>query len=154
MIIKPDAFILDTDGTVALHTTEERGHYEYSKVSGDKPNQPVIDLAVMLHRWMAPLVVTGRMDVDDCRADTVAWYRKHFPAYFCDDMRLFMRPAKLPTGKPDYRPDYEVKEEIYNKYIHDRFNVLYAVDDRLQVCRKWHAMGLTVLRVGDPDAIF
>lgn len=155
MIIKPDAFILDTDGTVAIHTEDQRGHYEYSKISGDQPNQPVIDLAVYLHRYMAPLVVTGRADIDDCRVDTVAWYRQYFPESFCNDMRLFMRPAKLSNGKPDYRPDFIVKKEIYDKSIRDRFNVRYAIDDRLQVCRMWHHdLGLTVLRVGDPDATF
>ena len=149
-----DAFILDTDGTTALHTEEERGHFEYSKVKYDRPNQPVIDLAVLMHREMAPLVVTGRMDEGDCRVDTVWWYRKYFPDYFCNDMRLFMRPAKRPNGKPDYRPDYIVKEEIYLKYIKGRFNVRYVLDDRLQVCRMWYSIGLPVLRVGDPDADF
>jgi hypothetical protein len=109
-LIIPDAFVLDTDGTVALHTEEERGHYEYSKVKYDRPNKPIIELAEMLNRWLVPIVVTGRMDIDDCRADTVWWYRQHFPESFFNDMRLFMRPAKLPGGKPDYRPDYIVKK--------------------------------------------
>lgn len=155
MIIKPPAFILDTDGSTALHTEEERGHHEYSKVIHDRPNWPIINLAVKLHRWLVPLVVTGRMDIDDCRVDTVAWYRRYFPDYFCNDMRLFMRPAKLSTGKPDYRPDYVVKKEIYDTSIRDRFDVEYAVDDRLQVCRMWyHDLHIPVLRVGDPDATF
>jgi hypothetical protein len=153
MIIRPDAFILDTDGTVCSHEGI-RGHFEYEKVSLDVPIQDIIDLACMLSRNLLPIVVSGRMDIGDCRPDTVQWYRDHFPAWFCDDMLLFMRPPKLPDGKPDYRPDYVVKEEIYNRYLHHRFNIRYAIDDRLQVCRKWHAMGLTVLRVGDPDAVF
>jgi len=155
MLVKPDAFILDTDGTTSLHTAAERGHYEYSKVRNDRPNLPIIDLAVMMAREMKPLVVTGRMDVDNCRIDTVAWYRDYFPDWFCNDMLLFMRPARLLDGKPDYRPDYIVKKEIYDRYIRDRFNTRYAVDDRLQVCRMWHhELNLPVLRVGDPDAVF
>lgn len=154
MRIIPEAFILDTDGSAALHAEEERGHYEYSKVKYDRPNWPIIDLAVLFSINLVPLVITGRMDIDDCRQDTADWYRAFFPDHFCNDMLLFMRPAKLPDGKPDYRPDYVVKEEIYNTYIKDRFNVKYVVDDRLQVCRMWYSLGLTVLRVGDPDANF
>jgi hypothetical protein len=154
-LIVPDAFVLDTDGTVALHTEEERGHYEYSKVKYDRPNKPIIELAEMLNRWLIPIVVTGRMDIDNCRADTVWWYDQHFSDNFCNDMRLFMRPATLLDGKPDHRYDYVVKREIYNKYILGRFNVKYWVDDRLQVCRMaHHDLGMTVLRVGDPDAVF
>src|SRR5271170_1634585 len=100
---KQKAFILDTDGTTALHTTEERGHYEYRKVRYDRPNKMVIELATLLHRDYAPLVVTGRMDDEDgqCREDTMWWHEKYFPWLFVNDMRLFMRPAKLPNGKPD-----------------------------------------------------
>jgi hypothetical protein len=151
---KQKAFILDTDGTTALHSEAERGHYEYSKVRYDRPNKVIIDLAVLLHRDYAPLIVTGRMDIDNCKEDTVWWYRQHFPAYFMNDFRLFMRQAALPDGKPDYRPDYIVKEEIYWTKIEPFFDVFCAIDDRLQVCRMWHRIGIPVLRTGDPDANF
>lgn len=159
MRIIPDAFVLDTDGTVASHVNEDctlrRSHYDYSKVKEDLPIQPIIDLAVLLNRDFIPLVVTGRMDIDNCRTDTVWWYRQYFPEYFTNDMRLFMRPATLPDGSPDYRKDYIVKKEIYFKYIQGRYNVKYWVDDRLQVCNMaHHELGMNVLRVGDPVAVF
>jgi hypothetical protein len=65
-----------------------------------------------------------------------------------------MRPATLPNGKPDYRPDYIVKEEIYRRDIEPLYDVKFAIDDRLQVCRMWHSIGIPVFRVGDPDADF
>jgi hypothetical protein len=54
----------------------------------------------------------------------------------------------------DYRKDVVVKEEMYNDHIKGKYNVTVVIDDRLQVCRMWHRLGLPLLRVGDPDADF
>lgn len=54
----------------------------------------------------------------------------------------------------DKRSDYIIKHEIYNEHIRDKYNILAAFDDRLQVCRLWYELGLPLFRVGDPDADF
>ena len=43
------AIIVDIDGTVALHG-DERGHYDYSQVSGDQPNWPVMQVVKSSYR--------------------------------------------------------------------------------------------------------
>jgi len=43
---------------------------------------------------------------------------------------------------------------LYEKCIKGKFNVNAVFDDRLQVCRMWHELGLPLFRVGDPDADF
>ena len=61
---------------------------------------------------------------------------------------LFMRQ----TG--DFRKDAIIKQEIYEREIKDKYNVLFVLDDRLQVCRMWYSLGLPLLKFGDPDADF
>lgn len=63
---------------------------------------------------------------------------------FYDDI-LFMRP----TG--DYRPDTEIKREIYEKHIKDKYEVLFCLDDRPSVCRLWRELGLICLQVDDKE---
>ena len=54
----------------------------------------------------------------------------------------------------DNRKDAIIKKELFDEHIRDKYYVDYIVDDRLQVCRLWYSLGLTILRVGDPDANF
>jgi hypothetical protein len=51
----------------------------------------------------------------------------------------------------DYRKDYEVKKEIYETYIKDKFNVLCVLDDRQSVVDMWRSLGLTCLQVNYGD---
>jgi hypothetical protein len=147
-------FICDIDGTLADHTGL-RGHYEYSKVSGDKPIESSIFVARLLidHSGLDPVFVTGRADENDgqVRRDTVEWLRNHVTD---KPFSLFMRAETLRTGKRDFRPDFEVKGEIYDKWIEPKWDIKFAMDDRLQVCQMWHRIGIPVFRVGDPDAVF
>jgi hypothetical protein len=47
----------------------------------------------------------------------------------------------------DHRPDYIVKNEIFDQRIRDNFNVLGAFDDRDQVVDMYRKMGITVFQV-------
>jgi hypothetical protein len=47
----------------------------------------------------------------------------------------------------DNRCDSIVKEEIYNDYIKDKYNVLAVFDDRDRVCDMWRRIGLLCLQV-------
>ena len=148
-IIKPDAFILDMDGTAALHMnpdgSQRRGHFEYAKCSEDLPNERVLRLAEHLSTFLQPIVVSGREDTcingAEVRRDTVNWLAKYSSLL---DYPLFMRKAD------DYRKDDVIKEEIYDLFIDGRYNVLYALDDRPRVLRMWQAKGITTLGVGTP----
>lgn len=168
---KVQAFLVDIDGTVAIHTAEERKHYDYSKVSADRPNQPVIDIVQRLtysfkfFTKIQPVFVTGRADENDgqVRNDTVEWLFNYVGLareYF--DNRLFMRKellvadyrsadglTYLKAGSRDFRPDWVVKEEIYHNDIEPHFNVHFALDDRDQVVKMWRRLGLTCLQVAD-----
>lgn len=155
-----DAFICDIDGTVADHENL-RGHYEYEKVLLDRPILPVIEVVLHMMKRYKPIFVTGRPDTAQCRTDTMRWLASNImirqPAQeYWTHYGLHMRPEFLEgTTKPDYRPDYIVKEEIFSRFLKNSiYKVKFAVDDRLQVCRMWHRIGIPVFRVGDPDADF
>lgn len=150
---KEDAFLVDVDGTIADHTGL-RGHYEYEKVSGDRPIRTHIEIVKQLALAWQPVFVTGRMDTGNVRLETAKWIRDNVFPFDLITYPLYMRPATLLNGKPDYRKDYIVKEELYRRYVEPRFNIKFAVDDRLQVCQMWHKLNIPVMRVGDPDAVF
>jgi hypothetical protein len=51
----------------------------------------------------------------------------------------------------DQRADSVVKQEILDRDIRPRFNVLLAIDDRPQVVEMWRANGIPVVQVTDPQ---
>lgn len=153
--MRSKVFLCDIDGTLADHEGL-RGHYEYSKVRYDRPVVPIIEIVQRLAghggNWY-PVFMSGRMDDEEgqCRNDTLWWlnqYADPLGLYIIRPFKLFMRPDK------DYRKDYIVKKELYHEHVRPAYNVQFAIDDRLQVCRMWHSIGIPVLRVGDPDSVF
>ncbi|MEV0759573.1 AAA family ATPase [Nocardia sp. NPDC050435] len=139
----PDAVIVDMDGTLADNSW--RGPYDWEHVISD-PLMPttrrIVNALVENDARLTVIVVSGRPDL--CMDDTERWLDRKEIAW--DE--LHMRE----TG--DNRPDNVVKYEIFDREIRPRFNVIGVFDDRLQVVRMWHELGLNVYRVGDPDADF
>lgn len=133
--------VVDIDGTVALHG-DERGHFEYGKVGGDKPNIPIIKLVQAL-RWACGygvIFVSGRED--SCRDITVEWLYNNFMQDDWLAYELYMRK----TG--DWRKDSIIKREIYDAYLSDK-EIAYVLEDRNQVVQMWRELGLTCLQVAD-----
>jgi predicted kinase len=137
----PNAVICDIDGTLALFDITSVNAYDRD-FTKDELNRSVYSL---LHRYTADttiFLVSGRQE--KAREQTVAWLKINNVPYD----HLYMRQTD------DKRSDYIVKDEIYNEYIKGRCNIIGVFDDRLQVCRVWHELGLPLFRVGDPDADF
>jgi predicted kinase len=129
------AVLVDIDGTVALHTLDERGHFEYEKVYQDRPNQPIIDLVKCFRQDYQIIFLSGR---EDCAyRDTQAWLEK----YGIGPDPLFMRK----TG--DHRKDSIIKRELFDENVRNRYNILWVLEDRDQVVALWRSMGLTCLQV-------
>lgn len=140
----PPAMLVDLDGTLALNTTG-RGWFDWAKVGEDTPAEDVVDMVKeLMHSGGRDTVfMSGRDEV--CREETAQWIYRHLGSY---PARLYMRP------EGDQRPDTEVKLELFNRHVRDRFNVQWVIDDRPSVCRMWRKLGLTVLQVGDPHVEF
>ncbi|WNO25972.1 polynucleotide kinase [Microbacterium phage ASegato] len=135
----PDAYIVDTDGTVADHVGI-RSPYDTSRYDLDAAHEDVIQLVNHLEKDFHIIGVSGRSE--EHRPATVKWWLDNvgfIPENF------FMRP----TG--DGRPDDVIKAEIYEKEIRGKFNIMGVLDDRARVLRMWRAKGLTTFAVGDTD---
>lgn len=134
---KPDAWLVDIDGTLALNLG--RSPYDLHRVSEDGPNRAVIEVARAIAETGAAVVFcSGREDV--ARADTETWLTNHVG--WCSP--LFMRAAD------DKRKDSVVKRELLDE-IGALYAVRGAIDDRQQVVDMWRAAGLTCLQVAKGD---
>ena len=131
----PKCVIIDCDGTACLH--QGRDAFEYDKVLTDKPNTPLIDLINILGESVDIIFFSGREGTKQCREDTCKWLNQYtnFP------YQLYMRTEK------DYRSDEIIKEELYNKYIKDKYYCIAIFDDRDRVIKKWRDMGLLACQV-------
>lgn len=137
----PQVVLCDIDGTVAVHG-DERGHYDYDKVSTDVPNDGIIRVVQALAENYEVIFVSGRED--RCREDTEEWLWKNNLSD--GENKLLMRL----TG--DHRPDYIIKSELFDAHIRNKYDVLAVFDDRNQVVTQcWRAMGLPTLQVAPGD---
>jgi predicted kinase len=137
---KPNAYIVDIDGTVALHVA--RSPYDYTRVEFDGPNPAVISLLNVLRTGpMAPQIIFLSGRPDSCRDATEKWLDQHVQHW--DE--LYMRAAG------DTRNDAIIKYELFSWHVRNRFNVKGVLDDRDRVVRLWRALGLSVFQVNDGD---
>ena len=147
---KVPAIIVDLDGTLT-DPSHRQHHIEkhpknwdafFDGIQGDPPNQWCVQLIRgMRSIGFRILFVTGR-DVTH-KDETLLWLNRH--NYFLEmtDIHLFMR------AKDDKRPDNIVKSEIYTRSIEQRFNVLYALEDRKRVADMWREIGITCLHCAE-----
>lgn len=131
------AIVIDIDGTVANHEGV-RSPYDYSKVSMDKPHWDIIEIVqALIAQGHWPIFLSGRDG--GCREDTENWIGYHIT--LGRGYSLFMR------AEGDTRPDWIIKNEIWDRDVIPNFNVLCAFDDRDQVVRHLRRRGIRVLQV-------
>lgn len=148
MTTKPEAVIVDIDGTVA--DVEHRRHFvadRYGKdwtsffeaMVDDPPKEEVIRVVENLSEDNEIIFVSGRPDT--YRDQTFAWLSE-----FCDSIpfTLYMRKGG------DTRADYIVKREILNE-IRQHFDVWLCLDDRQSVVDMWRSEGITTFQVAPGD---
>ena len=144
------AIIVDIDGTIC--DTAHRVHFVrneegkkdwksfYEAMDGDLPRMEVVEEVGGLYKsGIEVILVSGRPE--EYRERTLAWALKHDLPFI--PAQLFMRKDG------DYRADTIVKQEIYDEFIKDRYNIHMAFDDRPAVIRMWESNGITVKDVGD-----
>lgn len=138
---KQKAIIVDVDGTLAF--TCDRSIYDAALAINDHPN--VILKTIVNHLaddGYKVIIVTGRQQIH--REVTIQWLDKNGIQYHT----VYNR------GEGDKRPDQVVKEEIFDTFIRQHYNVEVVFDDRPRVCRMWRSLGLKVLQCGDPHIEF
>lgn len=135
----PTAVCVDLDGTLAIHTG--RSPYVYDDLHTDRVNDDLLDVLTRMGTgWLDTkvLFVSGRPDSH--RDLTQKWLDAH-TGFEADEKHLFMRKAG------DQRPDYIVKNEIYDNEILPNYDVVMVFDDRDQVVRHVRARGITVAQM-------
>jgi predicted kinase len=137
------AIIVDIDGTVA-DCTGIRSPYDGENLHKDRPILPVKLLlnrmkGSLIKRILDPVTIiylSGRED--KWKDGTIKWLKSNgFPF----DGHMYMRRTN------DLRKDSTVKEELYFKNVHPKFDTQFVIDDRLQVCHNCYKMGLFCLNV-------
>jgi len=137
VVVKKDrqkAIVVDMDGTLAHMVS--RGPFEWHRVGEDTLDEVVYELVKFYKSTGHTVLVTSARD-GVCYEQTKEWLDRHAVPY---DM-LIMKPEN------DSRKDVIVKMELYVKYIHQKYDVKVAIDDRLQVCKLWRALGMKCLQV-------
>jgi hypothetical protein len=124
--------IVDLDGTLSLFGDANAYDRDFSK---DKVN---LAIARVLDTYQEHIIIfSGRND--KYSEQTIEWLKYHDIRY----SKLFMR------ANGDTRPDYEVKKEMFDTVIRDKYNVEFVFDDRPQIVDLWKSLGLTVFNVGE-----
>lgn len=132
----PRAVLCDLDGTLA-DTGGRRSIYDFSTCDQDDV-KPATQAAVIafLNLGIKVVFVTGREE--KFREQTKAFLKK---AGKLDYLPLFMRATD------DFRKDWVIKGEIFDREIRPKYNVLLCLDDRDQVVSFYRSLGLTVFQV-------
>ena len=143
--------IFDLDGTLALIdkrralANKDNGKMDWGifqdpdMIDLDLPNQPVIDMAQMLHSQGFQIwILSGRSDVT---ADvTFNWL---------EDNAVPFHNIKMRPQKHLYMADNDFKQLVLDDIGVD--NVAMVFDDRNQVVDMWRSNGLTCFQVADGD---
>lgn len=134
----PVAWIVDIDGTLAIHGS--RSPYDWRRADTDEPNLPVVMAvqALAAHPEVSAIIaISGREE--KAREVSHRWLTEAGVPY--DE--LLMR------ADGDYRPDDIVKEELFRQQVQTRYSVAAVIDDRERVVQMWRRIGLVCFQVAD-----
>ncbi len=132
-----DAIVVDMDGTLALFGDRNPYSRDFENDDVNEPVASILRAYAQSRNDCVVIIVSGRKE--KYREQTISFMHKHdIPMDW-----LLMR------HDDDNRKDSIVKQEIYDAYIKNDFNVLFVLDDRNQTVQMWRSNGLTCLQVAD-----
>lgn len=142
------AIIVDIDGTLARNNSGRPWFGEgYEKRLHEDDVDPTVEkvLAALYDgRFMDEvLFVSGR--TFSGWAETAEWIFKHtgHSPRTDSDVRLLMR------ADGDFRPDREVKLDLYNENIKGKYDVILALDDRPSIVDLWRSLDIPAWQVAE-----
>ena len=127
------AYIFDIDGTLAH--MNGRGPHDYHRVGEDLLDTAVATMIDNLAGAYPIIILSGRKG--SCRKETEKWLADRSVPY---DL-LLMRDAD------DNRVDWQVKYDLFDRYVRGVYSILGVFDDRDQVVRMWRHIGLKCFQV-------
>lgn len=132
-----NCIIVDLDGTLA-HANGKRGYYDWKNVGVDDVDLDVWEMISSSKEYGHKIVfLTGRSK--ECENETRDWLCKNC-ILFPIDYSLLMREPK------DFRPSTVVKKELYENFVKDKFNIIFAIDDKEDICEMWRSLGIKALQ--------
>lgn len=155
----PQAIMCDLDGTLAI--IGDRSPYDATDCDiKDQPNWPVIAVIQAMHASGVKIIFMSGRDVK-YRPETERFIKKYCTYVNKTNhlvngkkvsvsepipYKLHMR-GELDLTKMDQRKDTIIKQELFDAHVAGKYNVLFVLDDRDQVCRLWREMGLACYQV-------
>lgn len=124
----PNAIICDIDGTLA--DNDHRSPYDTNLCEEDWLIVPVKMIIDSIHESFSVILMSGRSE--EFREQTEKRLDKHWVSY----THLYMRPQW------NTRPDTVTKQELYEQHIKWKYNVLFAVDDRIRIVDMRRSLGI------------
>jgi hypothetical protein len=138
----PKAIICDLDGTLAL--LGDRSPFDASTAEDDLINLPIANILEVYDNQslydISLILLSGREE--HFRGATERWLKKYKITNY---KALYLRKNR------DFRKDFVVKKEIYEKRIKRKYDVLFVLEDRDQVVKMWREVGLPCLQVAYGD---
>ena len=140
----PTAFLWDIDGVICDSFQEEFikqfADNDFTMFERNIPNYPANRWAVSMINTLSLehriIFVTARDE--SFREETIKWLTSTLDTKYLHSSDLYMRPAG------DVRGDDIIKKELFEKFK-GQFNILCAIDDRLDNCRLWQSLGIPAL---------
>ena len=130
-----NCIIVDLDGTLA-HTNGKRGYYDWKNVGLDDVDLDVCEMILSSLEYGHKIVfLTGRSK--ECYSETFDWILKNVGTF---EFSLLMRESK------DFRPSTIVKKELYENFVKGKYNVIFALDDKEDICEMWRSLGIKALQ--------
>lgn len=157
----PRAIMCDLDGTLAI--IGDRTPYDATDCDvKDKPNWPVIQCVLAMHNQGVKIMFMSGRD-QKYRPETERFIKKYCvvkkEAFDAEDEEMMLVSEPIPyelhmrgetapgPDKMDQRKDAVIKQELFDKYVRGKYNVLFVLDDRNQVVDFWRSIGLPTFQV-------
>lgn len=137
------AILVDLDGTLAnidkrRKELKEHNNFEkfYQEIQYDELNYWCKEIIELFKQKYKIILITGREKTKEVENLTLNWLEKNNIYYD----QIYFRNYK------DNRKDSIIKKEIFENNIKNKFEILFVVDDRLQVVEMWRKLGLVCLQ--------
>jgi len=133
------ALIVDIDGTISHRAAvNPRDPYDMTRVEEDIYDPIIGGIAQRYYDDGYEIIVVSAR-TEEAREGTVKflWNSK------------FLYHALYMRADGDFRRDSEVKTEIYQNHIQQRWDVEFVLDDRNQTVEAWRTLGLRCLQVSE-----
>lgn len=141
----PNCIICDLDGTLAdYHATRPAYGFDANLIQFDKVIEPVRELLLDVGYDTRIVFLSGR--TDNYYTETLDWLIDNLDTLYSFD--LFMRKSN------DFRKDSVIKLEIFDDKIRNKYNVMYAIDDRNSIVNLWQSLDIFVLNVNQTGKEF